>query len=99
MKSLLVFQQRGEVIEKNPRLRIVRHLPDQFLQIVHSSLSCLLLLRAARSPNSSTWVDEKTAVVLRIRGRKFLAYIRDARQPRPRSRCARSPACCWGVPI
>jgi len=31
MKSLLVFQQRGQIVEQNSRLRIVRHFANQLL--------------------------------------------------------------------
>ena len=38
VEPLLVLQQRGQVVKKNARFRIVRHFADQFLQIVHSNV-------------------------------------------------------------
>jgi hypothetical protein len=37
VKALLVFQKRGEIVEKNSRLRIVLHFADQFFQVIHSN--------------------------------------------------------------
>ena len=45
VKAKLVLQQRGQVVKKNPRLRVVRHFADQLLQIVHSNLSPSLYSR------------------------------------------------------
>src|SRR5712692_9468387 len=39
VKTLLVFQQGGQVVKENSRLRVIRHFADQLLQIVHSNVS------------------------------------------------------------
>jgi len=41
MKTLLVFQQRGQVEKEIPGFGLVRHFADQLLQIVHSNVSSL----------------------------------------------------------
>src|SRR5882757_9304966 len=41
VKTLLILQQRRDVVKENPRLRVVRNFADQLLQIFHSSGSWL----------------------------------------------------------
>src|SRR5882762_3079123 len=39
VKSLFVFQKRGQIVKENPGLRVIGHFADQLLQIVHSNVS------------------------------------------------------------
>src|SRR5215469_10360937 len=85
VKSALVFQQRRKVIEKNSRLRIVRHFADQFLQVIHSPVllvlrafeGCSLAVSAAGTrrfrtwPQSSARMNHKSALVLCLDRRRL----------------------------
>src|SRR5258708_1678842 len=56
VEALLVLKQRGEVVKKNARFRVVRHFADQLLQIVQSNvLPCLGIF--SNSFRSNTWID------------------------------------------
>src|SRR5437016_10324100 len=78
VKTVLVLQQRGQVVKKNAWLRVVRHFADQLLQIVHLNVPRSLSLPTYSRSNAG--IDYECAFVLRIRSCEFFLHCSDARK-------------------
>src|SRR5258708_22448631 len=74
VKPLLVFQQGGQVVKENSRLRVIRHFADQLFQVVH--FERLPFTKAFSNKfRSSAGIDDEFALIPRVRcGRLFLNF-------------------------